>query len=204
MSPSQVDADAVDDAAGNKNTASSATGNIHIDTIAPTPTITAPTPPLNGPFDVTVDFGENVTGFTADDLTPSGRTLANILKSGTDGSQRYTITVTPSPAHVDDVWLSLQIEANRAKDTAGNNNLATDFVHLAIDLRRPTVAISDVPTTKQNGPFDLTVTFSEDVTGFAKGDLTVTGEATATAVAAVGTSKKEYTATITPNAAKEG
>ena len=199
----KVKASAVDDAAGNKNTASSATGNIHIDTIAPTPTITAPTTPQNGDFDVTVDFGENVTGVTARTLSSTGTVLgSNVLKSGTDGSQRYTITVKPTiPSFV---HVSLYIDAGQVRDTAGNNNLMSAIVGVGVDLVPPTVAISDVPTTKQNGPFDLTVTFSEDVTGFAKEDLTVTGEATATAVAAVGTSKKEYTATITPNANAEG
>ena len=47
-----VKANAVTDAAGNGNTVSAATGNILIDTIAPTATISGlPTGPQNGAFD---------------------------------------------------------------------------------------------------------------------------------------------------------
>ena len=193
-----VAADVATDGAGNNNTAATQ-ATVTVDKDRPTPTITAPTTPQNGAFDVTVDFGEPVTGFTADDMDRRGTSTANILKSGTDGSQRYTITVTPSnPLHE---HLVMYIAANKAHDAAGSGNRASEFVSVDIDMVRPTVAISGVPTTEQNSAFDLTITFSEDVTGFAKGDLTVTGEATATAVSGSGSS---YTATITPNAAKEG
>ena len=196
-----VSANVVTATTGGEGNTAATDVDVSVDTEAPTPTITAPTTTQNGPFDVTVDFGENVTGFTAGDLTSAGTTLANILKSGADGSQSYTITVTPS---IFSTSIGLYVFKNRVKDMAGNNNLSSAGVNVTTDLVHPTIAISDVPTTEQNGPFDLTITFSEDVTGFAKDDLTVTGEATATSVAAVGTSKTEYTATITPNAAKEG
>ena len=204
----KVNADTVTDAAGNNNTASSATDSIRVDTIRPTATISdVPTTPQNGAFDVTVDFSEAVTGFTASDLTTSGLPFGSrVLKSGTDGSQRYTVTITPPTGSIfiftGTVFLS--VGHNLVTDAAGNDNPMSEAVSVDIDTAPPTATITGVPSTDQNGAFDLTITFSEDVTGFATGDLTVTGEATATAVAAVGTSKKEYTATITPNVGKEG
>ena len=44
----------------------------------------------------------------------------------------------------------------------------TSPVH--IDTIVPTVAISGVPTGEQKGPFDVTITFSESVTGFVVDD----------------------------------
>ncbi len=298
----KVKADTVIDAAGNNNTASATTNNIHIDTIAPTPTITAPTTDQNGDFDVEVDFGEPVSNFVVGDLTVAGANKASSWKSST--ARKYTMTLTPTTADGSTGTVTIDVNASVAQDNAANNNTAatqatvnidkikpmvtisapttdqngafdvtftfsedvtgfelsdvtvasankasswksstaTEYVltltpttangatgtvtidvaadaamdaasngneaatqaSVAVDKERPTVTISDVPTTEQKDAFDLTITFSEDVTGFATGDLTVTGEATATAVAAVGTSEKKYTATITPNAAKEG
>ena len=63
---------------------------------------------------------------------------------------------------------------------------------------------STPPSGEQNSTFDVTITFSEDVNDFTTADLTVTGPATATAVAAVSGRGSEYTATITPNAGVEG
>ena len=58
-------------------------------------------------------------------------------------------------------------------------------------------SITGVPTRPRKDPFNLTITFTEVVTGFATDDLIVTGEARATRVTGSGTT---YTATITPNA----
>jgi hypothetical protein len=70
----------------------------------------------------------------------------------------------------------------------------------------PTVTISTPPTAAQKDPFVLTITFSEDVNGFAVGDLTVTGPATAGNLSAGTLNGEEevYTVTITPNPLSEG
>ena len=77
--------------------------------------------------------------------------------------------------------------------------MISDRVH--VDTIVPTATISGLPTGDQKDAFPLTITFNEDVTGFAAADLTVNGPATATAVSGSGSS---YTATITPNADSEG
>ena len=47
-------------------------------------------------------------------------------------------------------------------------NTPSNTYTVSVDLVRPSVVISDVPTTA-NAPFEVTITFSEDVTGFAAG-----------------------------------
>ena len=100
--------------------------------------------------------------------------------------------------------MTVQVKANAARDAAGNGNTVSGTTSaIQIDTEAPTATISGPPSGKQKDPFDLTITFSEDVSGFAKEDLTVTNDARATATAVSG-GPKVYTATITPNANQEG
>ena len=83
----------------------------------------------------------------------------------------YVVTITPNANEESDV--TLQVKANVVTDLAGNNNTAssvTSPVH--IDTAVPTVSISGPPPGEQNGPFDVTITFSEDVMGFVVSDIT--------------------------------
>ena len=66
-----------------------------------------------------------------------------------------------------------------------------------VDTTAPTVTISGVPSTS-DAPFTATFTFSEAVTGFAVGDITL-GNATASSFTV--TSTTVYTALVTPAAA---
>ena len=60
--------------------------DVSVDTSGPTPTITAPMTPQNGPFDVTIDFGENVRDFTRSDVVVRNATKASSWKSQTESS----------------------------------------------------------------------------------------------------------------------
>ena len=84
------------------------------------------------------------------------------------------------------------------KTPGSNPNTASDPHTVSVDLP-PTVVISDVPTSVQSGAFNVTITFSEDVTGFESADISLTGDATATVSTLTG-SGAVYTATITPTA----
>ena len=201
----KVDADAAEDSAGNGNTASATTSDIHIDTIVPTVAITGlPTGAQKAAFDLTVTFSEDVTGFAVPaDLTLTGPATATLAPGSSDGDTVYTVTITPDATDEGDVTVT--VNANTVQDFALNNNTASpvsNTVH--VDTIVPTVAISGEPTIEKNVPFDLTITFSEDVTGFAvPPDLTITGEATA-ALKSGAQGPAVYTVTITPNANKEG
>ena len=222
-----VNAGAAQDPALNDNTASAVTPAIHIDTIVPTVAISDV--PLdmekNVPFDLTVRFSEPVKGFAVtDDLTvtltsepdvTSATPIAAVmLKSGVEGAAEYVVTVTPNAAGAEGN-VTVTVNANTVQDFATNANpAASNAASVHIDTIAPTVAVSGFPpvTPEQNGPFTLTVTFSEPVKGFSvTDDLTVTltpepGVTSATPIATAALTlgadgEAVYTVTITPNAA---
>ena len=196
----QVKEDAVTDAAGNKSPLSAATPAIHIDTIAPTATISGlPDGEENDAFPLTITFNEDVTGFAAEDLTVTGGVATATAVSGS-GSE-YTVTISPNDNQEGDVTVQVKVDA--VTDDAGNKSLLSDPTSaIHIDTIVPTATISGLPDGEENDAFPLTITFNEDVTGFAAEDLTVTGGvATATAVSGSGS---EYTVTISPNDNQEG
>ena len=196
-----VAADVAQDSGNNGNKAATQ-ATVDVDKDPPTVTISAPTTDQNGAFDATFTFDQDVTGFELSDVSVTNANKASSWKSST--ATEYVLTLTPTATAGQENTVTIDVAADAAMDAASNGNEAATQVSVTVDKKRPTATITGVPTTEQNGVFDLTITFSEDVTGFATGDLTVTGEASATAVAAVGTSKTNYTATITPNDAKEG
>ena len=197
----QVPADVVTDAAENTNTASAGTYSVHIDTIVPTVEITGvPNIEKNVAFDVTIKFSEAVNGFQASDLGNLVYATA-ILKSGSDGDETYEVTITPNTGKEGDV--TFQVPAGAVTDAALNDNTAsavTNSVH--IDTIKPTVTIT-APTMEQKDAFDITITFSEPVTGFAVGDIDLMGPATV-ALKSGSDGDSEYTATITPDDGVEG
>ena len=91
---------------------------------------------------------------------------------------------------------SLRVPAGVVQDLAGNRNLASRELW----WQRPSVVIGDPGRGPVNGPFPVTFTFSEPVTGFGLGDLRVQGGCT-TALAADETGTV-WTATITPSAGR--
>jgi hypothetical protein len=64
------------------------------------------------------------------------------------------------------------------------------------DTKAPTVILTTAATDPVSAAFSVTATFSEDVTGFAVGDITVTNGAAGSFVAV---SASVYTFTVTPN-----
>ncbi|MGW8123546.1 Ig-like domain-containing protein [Roseivirga echinicomitans] len=176
------------DAAGNTNTAATQL-SITNDETKPTVTVTsASTSPHSGAFGITVTFSESVTGFVVGDLTVANGTASNFAGSGT----AYTATITPSA----DGAVTVNVAAGVAQDAAGNTNTAATQFSITNDETKPTVTVTSASTSPNSGAFDITITFSEVVTGFVIGDMTV-ANGTASNFAGSGTT---YTATITPNA----
>ena len=97
----------------------------------------------------------------------------------------------------------IQVPANVAEDTGGNPNIASDAHTVSVDLP-PTVVISDVPTDIQSGAFNITITFSENVTGFTETGIELTPVGSATVTDLVEINEQEYTAEITPVENTEG
>ncbi|MEG4035047.1 DUF4347 domain-containing protein, partial [Microcoleus sp. S36b_A4] len=176
------------DTAGNNNTAAAQLTRT-ADITAPTVALTSASPTTtNAPFLVTATFSENVTGFIASDVTLTNSTISNFTGSGTT----YTFTVTPTATGN----VTVDIPAATAIDTVGNNNTAATQLTRTADITAPTVALTSTSPTTTNAPFDVTATFSENVTGFTDTDVTV-GNGTVSGFTGSGTT---YNFTVTPTA----
>ncbi|RED94607.1 beta strand repeat-containing protein, partial [Marinoscillum furvescens] len=159
---------------------------------APTPVITGAPAYVtsNTPYDITVDFGEVVSGFVLSDLLVSNGTGSNLVDN-TDGT--YTITITPDGSGD----ITYDINAGVATDAAGNSNNAATQVTTIYDASAPTVDIQDEPAiVNSTSPYTVTFSFNEDVTGFTLADIAVVNGAAGNFVTV---NDSTYTADITPN-----
>ncbi len=161
--------------------------SVQADLEAPTVTIGGPAGDQAGAFDVTIAFSEDVTGFEKEDVT-AGNGLVTAL-SGSGAS--YTARVTPTASGP----VTVDVAAGAATDGAGHGNEAASQYSVPADLDAPTVGITG-PAAAQTGAFEVTITFSEDVTGFEKEDVTV-GNGSVTTFSG---SEATYRATIRPAA----
>jgi len=178
-------ANAATDAAGNGNEALETPIQVTFDAAPPTVSVSAAPASVNGPLDLTFSFTEDVTGLTASDFAVEN---ATIVLSG--GPRDFIVTITPDGTG--DV--SINLPANVATDPAGNGNLAFNAViEVSFDVVAPSVALSTV-SAEVTGPFTITVTFSEAVTGFTADDITVENGT----LSDFSGSDSVYTAIITP------
>lgn len=154
------------DAAGNNNSAATQF-TITYDTTAPTVALTsgAADPLSTSPFNVTVTFSENVTGFVVGGVTVSNGTPSNLL----GGPMVYTVDISPTASGL----VTVDVPGSGAQDTAGNNNSASNSLTRTFDTIQPTVTLSTTSTDPTNvSTIPVTVTFSETVTGFDSSDVT--------------------------------
>ncbi len=179
------------DAATNGNTASNTLSRT-FDNADPSVVIssTATEPTSVSPIPVTITFSESVTGFVLADISVTNGTAGSFAGSGTI----YTATITPAAAGL----VTVSVAAGVAADAATNGNTVSNTLSRTFDNSVPSVVISSTATEPTSvSPIPVTITFSESVTGFAIGDITVTN-GTAGSFAGSGTT---YTASITPTAA---
>ena len=143
-------------------------------------------PTKNSPINFTVEFSAPVSDFATGDVTLSGTAggTATVTGSGTT----YTVAVSG----MSDGTVTATIPANVA-----SNNLASTSTDNTVlfDLTKPTVTIA-AGTNPTNADPTFTVTFSEDVTGFAASDVTLGGTAGGTKTASVSGSGASYTVTV--------
>jgi hypothetical protein len=195
-----VVAGAAADAAANPSEASTSSDNTVTYNAPAGPDVTPPTvtveqrstqidPTTASPVQFTVTFSEPVTGFTASDVTIGG-TAAPTTRTISGGPTVYTVNVTGMSTSG---TVTASVAANRAIDAAGNQNLAStstdNTVTFNVDAVAPTVTINQAngqvdPATAS--PVLFTVTFSEQVTGFITGDVTLGGTAGATTATVTG------------------
>ena len=164
----KVNANACTDGAGNGNTASN-TVSITIDRTAPTVKVTAnkSSPTNASSITYTFTFSENVTGFTKDDVQVTNGAKGTFSGSG----KTYTLVVTNSGS----VSQKVQVGAGVCQDSVGNKNTASNALTITVDRAGPTCTITtNVGSVANARGVTYTIKFSENVTGFAKNDLTLT------------------------------
>ncbi len=183
-------------AANNPNPASSSIDNTvtyQTDTTGPTVTInqadTQADPTDASPINFTVVFSEAVTDFVTGDVTLSGTagaTTATVTGSGTT----YNVAVSGMTG---DGTVTASIAAGAAHDAASNPSSAStstdNTVTYQTDLTGPAVTINQADTQADPtdaSPINFTVVFSEAVTDFATGDVTLSGTAGATLATVTG------------------
>ena len=188
-----VAANVATDAANNPNTAATSQ-TVTIDVDKPTVTIGVPSGTQSSAFDTTITFSETVSGFTQSEVSLSGSAASITSWSANSDNIVYTVTITPTASGT----VTIGVAANVATDAANNTNTAATSQTVTVDVDRPTVTIG-VPSDTQTDAFDVTITFSESVSGFVQSDLSLTGDASASVTAwSANTENTAYTATITP------
>jgi hypothetical protein len=184
------------DAAGNGNTASTSTDNTV--TFATTPDTTPPTVAINqavgqadptntSPINFAVVFSESVSNFATGDVTlegTAGATTGTVTGSGTT----YNVAVSGMTSNG---TVMASIAVGVATDAAGNGNTASTSADntVTFDTTPPTVTINQAmgqadPTN--TSPINFSVVFSESVSNFATGDVTLAGTAGATTGMVIG------------------
>ena len=180
------------DPAGNDNTAATQAVTVY-DAIAPSVDIQGEPSIVNSTanFAVTFQFNEDVTGFAASDVSLANATLSNFQVVDAD---TYTAEVTPD-GNGD---VTIDVTAAVAQDAAANDNLAAPQASTIFDATAPDVDIVGEPAIVNSAtPFGITIEFSEAVTGFDSGDISVGNAALSNFVAV---DSNTYTVDITPDA----
>ncbi|MGU5536811.1 Ig-like domain-containing protein, partial [Aeromonas caviae] len=141
---------------------------------------------------VTFTFSEKVTGFELGDLTVVGGTVTGLTTA--DGGKTWTGTFTPTPGYTGEA--SVTVKDGSYTDLNGNVGTGGSD-DTAIDTLAPSVVVNivdDQLTVGETSP--VTFTFSEQVTGFELGDLTVVGGTVTGLTSSDG--GKTWTGTFTP------
>ncbi|WP_151964259.1 BapA/Bap/LapF family large adhesin, partial [Acinetobacter oleivorans] len=162
------------DAAGNPSTVTD-TQTYTVDSTAPTLAITATdlNLALGESTTVTFTFSEAVTGFTVGDITVAGGTINPASLNSLDGGVTWTATFTQDGSSTAP---SLSVANNTYTDLAGNLGTGAALAGLVADIVAPTLTISASDLNLSVGESTtVTFTFSEAVTGFTVGDITVAG-----------------------------
>ncbi|QXH57266.1 Ig-like domain-containing protein [Pseudomonas maumuensis] len=190
----------VTDLAGNAGAGTTSSANYSIDTQRPTATLVVSDSNLaiGETSLVTITFSEAVTGFTNADLTVANGTLSAV--SSSDGGITWTATFTPTSA-ISDATNLITLDNTGVSDAAGNaGSGTTNSNNYAIDTQRPTATIVVADSSLSIGETSqVTITFSEAVTGFSNADLTV-ANGTLSAVSS-SDGGLTWTATFTPTSA---
>ncbi len=181
-----VSANAAQDAATNGNPAASAT--VTSDRTLPGLNITPNATTTNAAqITFTFQFTESVTGFAANDVALTNAIAGTF--TAVDGDT-YTLVVTPNS----DGLVAVNVAANAAQDTATNGSTAAS-ASVTSDRTVPGLTITPNGGPSNASPITFTFQFTEAVTGFMAGDISLTNATAGTFTAVDGDT---YTLLVTP------
>ena len=143
--------------------------------------------PAHGAFDVTIRFSESVSGFTLGDIEVTNGSPGNFTGTGAT----YSVEIAPDNGFEGDVIVT--VPANAAFDDAINGNHQGSR-RFPVNMASPTVTIESWDDFPAHGAFNVTIKFSESVSGFTLNDIEVTNGSPGNFVG-TGTT---YTVEITP------
>ena len=149
-----------------------------------------------------VTFSEAVSNVDATDFAVSGTTATLTMAAVSGVTGAYDVTASEGNLAGLSATVTLSFATGQNIQDAANITLTntaptgTNDHTYVLDNTAPTVTITGVPGTS-SAPFTATFTFSEAVTGFVVGDITL-GNATASNFTVASTTV--YTALITPTA----
>jgi hypothetical protein len=154
-------------------------------------------PTGTSPINFTVLFSSPVTGFTAGDVTITGTAGGTKVATVTGSGATYNVAVTGMTTSG---TVIAAIAAGVATAVSGGNtNLASTSTDntvtwgLAVTINQATGQADPTGTS----PINFTVVFSQPVTNFATGDVTITGTAGGTKTATVTGTGTTYNVAVT-------
>ncbi|AWA29885.1 hypothetical protein HYN48_07230 [Flavobacterium magnum] len=176
------------DAAGNGNSVASQFSRTY-DNVPPAFQTPGPPPGITNtsPYVENITLTESVADFTSADIQVTNGTVTNFSGSGTS----YAVTIAPTSNGT----VVVSVPAGAFHDAAGNANTATLSRNTLYDNVQPTVSITSGASNPTNANIPVTVTFSESVSNFVQGDVTV-GNGSVTSFSGSGTT---YTFTVVPS-----
>jgi hypothetical protein len=187
----------ISDLSGNTGTGTTDSNNYIIDTQRPTATIVVgdSTVTVGKTTTVSISFSEAVSGFTNSDLSVANGTLSAL--ASIDGGKTWTATLTPT-ANITDTSNVITLNNAGVIDSVGNAGSGTTASNnYAVDTQRPTASIVVANTALTAGQTSqVTITFSEAVSGFDLHDLSATNGTLSNLTTSDG--GKTWTATLTP------
>jgi hypothetical protein len=119
----------------------------------------------------TIQFNENVTGFTIGDITVVNATLSGFVNVN---NNRFTVNASPSG----DGTVSLSIVAGVCQDASGNQNIASSVYSIISDRTAPTIVLSSAVSSPTNASsFTVDANISEATTSFNLGSINISNAA---------------------------
>ncbi len=155
-----------------------------VDVGKPGVSITVPSGVENDEFNVIITFTEPVFGFEQSDVSVTGTAGVTITEWSANTEETvFTAQMMPTKSGK----ITVKVNEGVATDAANNPNTASAAQQIEIDITQPDVSFSfdleelrysNVVHYTTNGPFTMTITFSEPVSGFEVSDLEVDDEYT--------------------------